>query len=130
MIQFTLASYKSSLTTQIVNDSIFISPFFQLITPVSPKSSFLLPNRSMLPQWWVDVWIPHRKQHTRSNVFSHRPHLSSYMQKRHVDGRERSGGGGRAGGVGGENKLNKIGGICWELYKLDESLWIHRRAMA
>ena len=52
------------------------------------------------------------------------------MQKRQVDGRERSGGGGRAGGAGGENKINKIGGICWELYKLDESLWIHRRAIA
>ena len=52
----------------------------------------------------TDLWIPHRKQHTRRTVFNHRPHLSSYMQKRHLDGRERSGGGGRAGGAGGENK--------------------------
>ena len=51
------------------------------------------------------------------------------MQK--TNGRKRKkGGGGRAGGAGGENKLNEIGGIFWELYKLDESLWIHRRAMA
>ena len=37
----------------------------------------------------IQVWIPHRKQHTRRTVFNHRPHLSSYMQKRQMDGRER-----------------------------------------
>ena len=43
--------------------------------------------------------------------------------KKKTHGRTRKkGGGGRAGDAGGENKLNKIGGICWELYKLDESL--------
>jgi hypothetical protein len=35
------------------------------------------------------IEIPHRKQHTRRTVFNHRPHLSSYMQKRQMDGRER-----------------------------------------
>ena len=36
------------------------------------------------------------------------------MQK--TNGRTRKkGGGGRAGGAGGENRLNKLGGICWEL---------------
>ena len=86
----------------------------------------------MLPQWWVDLWIPHRKQRTRRTAFNHRPHLSSYMQKKKkTSGRTRKkGGGGRAGGAAGENELNEIGEICWELYKLDESLWIHRRAIA
>ena len=56
---------------------------------------------------------------------------SELLHAKKTSGRTRKkGGGGRAGGAGGENELNKIGGICWELYKLDESLWIHRRAMA
>ena len=77
----------------------------------------------------TDLWIPHRKQHTRRTVFNHRPHLSSYMQKRQVDGRER-----REAEEELEVQEEKINKIKLEEYvgskKLDESLWIHRRAMA
>ena len=52
------------------------------------------------------------------------------MQKRQMDGRERREAEEELEMQEEKNKLNKVGEICWELYKLDESLWIHRRAMA
>ena len=41
---------------------------------------------------------------------------SEQLHAKKTNGRTRKkGGGGRAGDAGEENKLNKIGGICWEL---------------
>jgi hypothetical protein len=37
------------------------------------------------------------------------------MQKKTSGRTRKKGGEERAGGAGGENKLNKSGGICWEL---------------
>ena len=52
---------------------------------------------------------------------------SEQLHAKKTNGRTRKKvGGGRAGGAGGENKINKIGEICWELYKLDESLLAER----